>query len=41
LSGVLNRVRVNAIRMAEVAPDIVEGSAVTMRREQFQKKAEG
>ena len=35
----LNRARVSAMRFAEEAPDIGEGGAVTLRREQFQKKA--
>lgn len=39
LSIVLSRARVSAIRYAEEAPDIGEGGAVTMRREQFQQKA--
>ncbi len=39
LQVVLNRARITAIRYAEEPPEIGEGSAVSMRREQFQKKA--
>lgn len=33
----LSRARVSAMRFAEEAPEIGEGKAVTLRREQFQK----
>lgn len=33
----LNRARITAMRFAEEAPEIQEGGAVTLRREQFQK----
>ena len=39
LGIILNRARVTAMRFAEDAPDIQEGGAVTLRREQFQQKA--
>jgi len=39
LQIVLNRSRVAALRAAEEGPDIGEGGAVTLRREQFQRKA--
>lgn len=39
LATVLSRARVTAMRFAEEAPEIGEGGAVTLRREQFQKKA--
>lgn len=38
---VLNRARMTSIRLSEEAPDIGEGGAVTMRRDQFQAKAGG
>ena len=39
LAIVLSRARVTATRHAEEGQDIQEGSAVTLRREQFQRKA--
>lgn len=39
LITVLNRARMTSIRMAEEAPDIGEGGAVTLRRADFQRKA--
>ncbi len=39
LITVLNRARMTSIRMAEEAPDIGEGEAVTMRRADFHRKA--
>lgn len=39
LSIILNRARMTAIRNAEEGPDITDGRAVTLRRDQFQKKA--
>ena len=39
LTIILSRSRVTAMRFAEDAPEIGEGGAVTLRREQFQQKA--
>lgn len=38
LTLVLSRARVQAIRNAEIPPDISEGEAVTMRRDVFQSR---
>jgi hypothetical protein len=39
LSGVLGRSRIAAMRFAEEGEDITEGKAVTLRRDQFARKA--
>ncbi len=39
LTTVLNRARIDTIRIAEEAPDIQEGQAVTMTRAKFVEKA--